>query len=191
MTKTELSLWTGLVTNNDMVLCRVNAPLVSFCFKFIRDGRKANIQGRQIGQGLISTIKKMKATSILELVRKLDDWLDKEVGKEQHRRYPNEGRIMNLQDRHTCILYFTEEQETIEDIIKSIEKLFTDDDKPGIKLSSIHKAKGLEARRVFLLQPEGAAIPHPMAKTLWQREQEMNLLYIAITRAIEEFVYVS
>ena len=49
----------------------------------------------------------------------------------------------------------------------------------------------LEAKRVFLLQPEGATIPHPMAKTARQREQEYNILYIAITRAIEEFVYVS
>ena len=114
-----------------------------------------------------------------------------EVTKEQRRKFPNEGRIMNLQDRHTCIIYFTENQETLDGVISSIEKLFSDDETNGIKLSSIHKAKGLEANRVFLLQPEGASIPHPMAKTSWQREQEFNLLYVAITRAIDELVYVS
>jgi len=70
--------------------------------------------------------------------------------------------------------------------------VFTDSlDTVGIKLSSIHKAKGLEAHRVFFLRPKGGECPHPMAKTGWQRGQEQNLLYVAITRAIEELVYVS
>ena len=58
-------------------------------------------------------------------------------------------------------------------------------------LSSVHKAKGLEAKRVFILQPEGATMPHPAAHTLWEKEQELHILYVAITRAIEELVYVS
>jgi len=184
--------YASLVEDGDMVLCRVNAPLVSQCFTFIRAGRKASIQGRRIGQGLISTIKKMKANNIDELIFKLDEWLATEEAKEQKRKFPNEGHIMNLQDRHMCIIYFTEGQTTIDGTIASIEKMFTDDDAIiGIKLSSIHKAKGLESDRVFLLQPEGASIPHPMAKTDWAREQEYNLLYVAITRAKEELVYVS
>ena len=60
----------------------------------------------------------------------------------------------------------------------------------GVVFSSIHRAKGLEADRVFLLQPKGAEIPHPMAKTAWQKAQERNLLYVAITRAKNELVYV-
>ncbi|KKK71001.1 hypothetical protein LCGC14_2918360, partial [marine sediment metagenome] len=55
----------------------------------------------------------------------------------------------------------------------------------------VHKAKGLEAKRVFILQPKGAEMPHKMAKSKWQIEQEWNCLYIAITRAIEELIYVS
>lgn len=30
-----------------------------------------------------------------------------------------------------------------------------------------------------------------MATLAWEREQEMNLRYVAVTRAIEELVYVS
>jgi hypothetical protein len=44
---------------------------------------------------------------------------------------------------------------------------------------------------VFLLQLRGASVPHPMAKSAWEREQEQNLLYVAITRAIKELVYVT
>jgi DNA helicase-2/ATP-dependent DNA helicase PcrA len=181
-----------LAQEGDMVLCRVNAPLVSECFRFLRAGRKANIQGRDVGQGLISTINKLKAIDVADLVGKLSDWLHTETQKEQAKRIPNEGRIINLQDRHDCLVCFTEGVGTVEGVIRKIETVFTDDKKsPGIKLSSIHKAKGLEAKRVFLLEPKKAPVPHPMAKGKWQIEQEWNLRYVAITRAIEEICYVS
>lgn len=184
--------YTELVADGDFILCRVNAPLVSQCFRFLKAGRKANIQGRDVGQGLTSTIRKLKAISVPDLVGKLDDWLSQETAKEQAKRNPSEARLIALQDRHDCLLAFAEGARTVEDVVAKIASVFTDDKtSPGIKLSSIHKAKGLEARRVFLLQIEGASVPHPMARSAWQRGQEMNLLYVATTRAIEELVYVS
>ena len=237
------SCYRGYVGNGDMILCRVNAPLVSECFKFLREGRKANIQGRDVGQGLISTIQKLMKnfkpwnpptvddsalTGVQEipiLMASLSDWLRQEQRKENAKRNPSEARSIALQDRYDCLVCFTEDIHTevccrlclgerqyedgddcpdcngrgveylpgtVRQVIQKIEDVFTDDKHgEGIKLSSIHKAKGLEAKRVFLLQPEGATIPHPMAKSAWQREQEMNLLYVAITRAKEELIYVS
>ena len=180
--------------DGNMVLCRVNAPLVSQCFRFLKAGRKASIQGRDIGAGLISTIKKLMKDNqdVVELVKRLSDWLHQESAKEQAKRQPNEARMIALQDRHDCLLCFAESAPTVAAVIAKIDSVFTDNkDNPGIRLSSIHKAKGLEAKRVFFLQPQGGECPHPMAKSVWQREQEMNLKYVAITRAIEELVYVS
>lgn len=189
-----MKTYAPVAADGDMVLCRVNAPLVSECFKFLRAGRKANILGRDIGQGLISTVTKLKATTVAELIGKLGDWLDAEIRKENAKKNPSEARVIGLQDRHDCLLCFTEglsATESPEAVVRKIEFVFTDDKtKPGIRLSSIHKSKGLEARRVFLLEPEGATVPHPMAKSAWQREQEMNLRYVAITRAINELVFV-
>lgn len=186
--------YTTVCQAGNMVVCRVNAPLVSQCFRFLKAGRKANIQGRDVGQGLISTINKLSkkgACTVEDLVGKVDDWLQKEMGKENAKRNPSEARLIALQDRADCITTFCEGQDTVQDVIRRIESIFTDDKQvPGIRLSSIHKAKGLEAHRVFLLQPKGCGVPHPMAKTDWQREQEMNLKYVAITRAIEELTYV-
>lgn len=177
--------------DGDMCLCRVNAPLVSQCFRFLKAGRKATIQGRDVGQGLISTIKKMKATNIADLEAKLSDWFHSESQKESAKRNPNEARLIALQDRYDCLQAFTDGCSTIEEVIKRIEAIFVDDkDSPGIRFSSIHKAKGLEAKSVFFLQPEGAPIPHPMAKSPTAREQEFNLIYVATTRAIEELVIV-
>lgn len=200
-----------ILNDGDMVLCRVNAPLVSECFKFLKAGRKANIQGRDVGQGLISTIRRLmkrrdhpisgmpgqefRAGVINEvacLLHRLNDWLYTEQRKEDAKRNPSDARLIALQDRYDCLTCFCEEQRTVEGVVKKIETVFTDEEgNTGIRLSSIHKAKGMEATRVFLLQPEGASIPHPMAKTSQQREQEMNLLYVAITRAKEELIYVS
>lgn len=176
----------------DMILCRTNAPLVSECFKFLKDGRKANIQGRDVGQGLISTIKKMKAIDVAGLSASLSVWLHAETRKENHKRNPSEARLIALNDRYDCLACFCWGQETVANVIKRIEDVFTDDKQDdGIKLSSIHKAKGLEADRVFILQPKSAPMPHPMAKSKWQIKQEWNCLYIAITRAKKELIYVS
>lgn len=183
--------YTGLAADGDMVLCRVNAPLVSQCFRFLKAGRKAQIQGRDIGQGLISTIKKMKANGIIDLTAKLDDWSDKELKKERAKKFPNEARMIMVTDRMDCLACFIAGCDTVDEVIRKIESVFTDDkSSPGIKLSSIHKAKGLEAKRVFFLRPKGGECPHPMAKSAWQKDQELNLCYVAITRAIEELVYV-
>lgn len=182
----------GRVADGDMILCRVNAPLVSQCFRFLKAGRKATIQGRDIGAGLISTIKKLKANSLPELVGKLDDWLYKEEAKENAKRNPSEAKLIALADRHDCLSCFCEDATSVDDVINRIERIFTDDRSgTGIRLSSVHKAKGLEAKRVFILLPKGSGMPHPMARTKWQRKQEDNIFYVAITRAIEELVYVS
>ncbi len=127
----------------------------------------------------------------LNFIWGLGRWFRAEKAKETAKRNPSEAKLIALQDKHDCIVCFTEDCETVKQVTNKIEAVFNDNETDGIKLSSIHKAKGLEARRVFILQPEGATIPHPLAKSPWQREQEMNLLYVAITRAIEELVYVS
>lgn len=190
-----------MVKDGDMVLCRVNAPLVSECFRFIKAGRKANIQGRDVGKGLVNTVKKLAggedrlgSCKVEDLIAALGLWLESEQKKEAAKKFPSEAKMIALQDKHDCLLCFTEGLGTAFalDVVRKIESVFTDDRSVrGIRLSSIHKAKGLEAHRVFLLEPEGATIPHPMAKSRWQVEQEWNLRYVAITRAIEELVYVS
>lgn len=54
----------------------------------------------------------------------------------------------------------------------------------AVRCLTIHKAKGLEADRVFLIRPD--LLPHRLAERSWQRTQEENLLYVALTRAKED-----
>lgn len=180
------------VEEGDFILCRCNAPLVSQCFRFLKIGRKATIQGRDIGQGIIKMIEKFKAHSIPNLVSKVTDWMAKEVEKESAKRNPSDAKIISIQDKADCLICFTEGADNVEQVVRKVEAVFTDDkNAPGVRLSSIHKAKGLEARRVFFLRPSDAPCPHPMARSAWQQDQEYNLCYVAVTRAIEHLVYVS
>lgn len=179
------------VVDGDMVVCRVTAPLVSQCFQFIKSGRKATIQGRDIGQGLSKLVEKMKAESLPELITLLEKWKDGEVAKENAKKFPSSNRIIGIEDKYDCLVYLSAGLRNVEELLTTIEALFTDQEKPGIRLSTIHKAKGLEAENVYLLEPEGATVPHPAAKTESEREQEWNLRYVAITRAIDTLVYVS
>lgn len=180
------------VKAGDMCLCRVNAPLVSQCMRLLRRGVKAYVQGRDIGASIIRTIEKFEAESVTDLVAKTSDWLAAETKKENAKRNPSEDRLISLQDRADCILAFTEGADSVSGVMDRVTWIFSDtDDRTAVRYSSIHKAKGLEARRVFFLRPKGAGCPHPMASSDWQRAQEQNLLYVAITRAIEELVHVS
>jgi DNA helicase II / ATP-dependent DNA helicase PcrA len=188
----KLPLYHDMAREGDFVLCRVNAPLVSQAFKFIKRGVKANIQGRDIGKGLISLVKRLKAQSVQELIRKLDDWREKEVKKEQAKRFPSDNRIIAIQDKVDCLGVFCENEDTVDGVLRRINGIFTaDKNSPGIRLSSIHKAKGMESRRVFFLRPKGAECPHPAARQQWEIEGESNLVYVAVTRAIETLVMVS
>lgn len=187
-----------MVKAGDMVLCRTNAPLVSQCFKFLKLGIKANIQGRDVGQGLVTLVKKLcgkeydggdKVLKINDFLVKLDDWFHSEIDKEQAKKYPSDTRMLGLQDRMDCLVCFADGAATTRELMQKIDFIFTDDKKaPGIKFSSVHRCKGLESKRVFILQPPNSY--QSKKAQAWECTQEDNLRYVAITRAIEELYFV-
>ena len=58
-----------------------------------------------------------------------------------------------------------------------------------VTLSTIHKSKGREWRRVFWWGAN-AYQPSRYARQAWQQGQERNLMYVAATRAQETLVHV-
>jgi hypothetical protein len=65
----------------DMVVCRTNAPLVGPAFRFIANGKKAQIVGGKIGEQLLSFVKKFNAEDAGELMAEVGDWYDQECQK--------------------------------------------------------------------------------------------------------------
>lgn len=184
---TEINNYMEVVKERDMVLCRTNAPLVSQCFRFIAQERKAIIRGRDIATGLLNLVDKMKAISVEDLVSKLETYFQKERDKENAKKFPSENRLMSLDDRELCMNQFIKGAGTVQDVKSKIDRVFNDKETEAIVFSSVHKAKGLEADNVFLLLPKDSPMPHPMAKSPWAKQQEINLIYVAITRAKSNF----
>lgn len=173
---------------NDMVVCRNSAPTVQLAYSLISKKIPAKVMGREIGEGLITLIKKLKARSVLQLEEKLNAWADKEIKKILEK--DPDGNVSKIEDRLECITCFIEFSgaNTVEGIITAIQNMFGDATIGSVILSTIHKSKGLEAKRVFIL--DAWRMPSKYAKKEHQIEQENNLHYVAITRAQEELYYV-
>lgn len=154
----------------DFILSRTNAPLIGLCLKFLRAGRRANIQGRDVGDSLAAFVKKSGARTVEALRDYVEGWCEKECARLSAKRRDTQA----VEDRAACLLELSD-AETIADVVARIEELFSD--RAGtdcIVLSSTHKAKGLERDRVWLLV--GTYMRRPEV-------QEMNLYYVAVTRA--------
>jgi superfamily I DNA/RNA helicase len=80
---------------------------------------------------------------------------------------------------------------TIDALVADIENMFgnTKDGEvpPVLTLSTVHKSKGREWKRVYILG-RSKYMPSPYAKKAWQQIQEVNLEYVAITRAMSELI---
>jgi len=182
--------------DGDLVLCRTTAPLVSACFALIRSGISAAVRGRDIGKSLVAVVDQVsrrRGYSYSDFRGHLGDWMVQALEKiaaEDASPAREDALMQSVNDRYQSILVVWEaaqDLETTQDLIHTIEDLFAVDD-PAVSLSTIHRAKGLEADRVFVLRRD--LMPHPMAKTEEARKQEANLEYVCYTRAKHELVLV-
>lgn len=179
----------------DAVLCRYTRPCVAEALRLIRSGIGARVEGRDIGQGLISLTKKWRTvTNLEELSSKLEDYREREVSKALAKH--NELAAASVQDRVDtllCIIDSLDFSKNVWDLQATIQKLFGDTEPgqtPGVvTFSTVHKAKGREWERVYILGRE-TFMPSRFAKQPWQLDQERNLIYVAITRAKNELIEV-
>lgn len=162
----------------DMVLSRTNAPLIREAFKWLSKGKRARIQGRDIGAGLQSWIKGVGASSVSQLVRAAEEWAAREIARLAAAEKPTDA----VQDRCDCVRALCEGAPSVAEVIARCERLFADNGEPGILLCSTHRAKGLEAERVWLLRETYLRFG--------SSEEERNLLYVAISRSKHELIYV-
>lgn len=177
---------TGTLCTGHMVLCRTTAPLVELFFELLRVGTKATLRGRDLGKGLLRLIDRLGGRSLADFVQRLDVYQREET--EALGREHKTVQAQALDDKASTLRVLAARASTLAEMRLRIEEMFSDDHRPGVLLSTVHRAKGLEAPRVWILRPD--LIPHPMAKKAWEQQQERNIAYVAITRAQEELTYV-
>lgn len=177
--------YNGLVENikdGDFVLCRMNAPLISLALKFISSGRKASVKGIDIGSKIINNLRSTKESNINRAISILKSrYVAAKVEFENSTDKKSKIKLITMEDMLNATEVLAKDCNTIDDMKKKINTLFSDTEKQGIIFSSAHKAKGLEANNVHIIKPE--FMPLKSATLDWEKEQEHNLHYVAITRA--------
>lgn len=74
--------------------------------------------------------------------------------------------------------------ESLESFVQEIDLLTSKEiDEKGVKLMTVHSAKGLESEIVFIVGASNDLFPHKNARTKQDENEERRLFYVAMTRA--------
>jgi superfamily I DNA/RNA helicase len=182
---------------DDVILCRNTAPLVDCAYRLLRSGIGCYVEGRNIGAGLVKLIRRQKRVKLLStLVLHIKEYAETEIAKLMARE--REVEASNLDDAVQTVVLLADKltaegKYRVDDLVEFIEHLFgdtPDGKRPNVlTLATIHKSKGREWGRVYLLG-RSELMPSKWARQPWQVEQEYNLCYVAVTRAKRELVEV-
>lgn len=155
------------ITPGCFVLCRNNYPLMKLYYDLVENGIPAYIKGDNDSLiNILSNYRKYDTHSTFEHLTEL-----------------MKNKNEQVLDNYQTIKILLKKHSNIQECITSLKTMF-EEGVDKVCLSSIHKAKGLEADRVILLEPK------LLEKELdgWQVIEQRNLYYVAITRARKEFL---
>jgi len=174
--------------SGDFVLSRKNAPLAGYCLALLRAGKRARIEGKDVAGQLTRIIYQIKARTIPEFLTGLKGYVEKQSArlKAAHPEEKAGALIANLKDICDTIAALAGDLRSVTELHTRIATLFVKDaDQVGnqIVLSTVHKAKGKETNRTFILKSSFRNID---AKD----GEEANIAYVAVTRAKSELVWV-
>ena len=179
---------TDMFKPDDMVICRNTAPLIKLAYKLISANVQVHIMGKDLGAGIISLIKALRARSLTHLSEKLEKWKQQEIYRLTARQPGTDiSRVMDKCEMVNCFISCSGAT-SVSELIQAVERLF-DNHGMGVVLATVHKAKGLEADNVFIL--DSWLMPSKFAKAEWQQEQEKNITYVAITRSKKKLNYIT
>lgn len=166
-------------TPKSTILARRNSTLVTVALSLREKHIPVVIFGRDFAKTLIATLNKLKGTTSLQLKDSLLSYIEALCTK-----YPH--RAPEFRDEKRCLQAVLSEVSGKREAEKLISSLFSDEETDDTWiLSTIHHAKGKEWDRVFLVEWT------PKVDQPWQKIEERNLKYVAITRARKELMFLS
>lgn len=179
----------------DLVLCRNNAPLIQQAFRFLAMRRRIKIRGRDIGEGLIRTLEHVAQAvpvySRAGMINAAHDWARERervvLARKDLAEEELAGELQELHDLQRTLVLILEGSaaRNLNELTAEIRGLFEDTGGGDfILLSTVHKAKGLEAERCFILSPE--LMPAPYGDPI----EEECILFVALTRAKQHLGFV-
>jgi DNA helicase-2/ATP-dependent DNA helicase PcrA len=173
----------------NFILSRLNGPLLRLCLDFIKAGKPAIVEGRDVGAGLINLINKLTYGNPNYNLRQFLQELRVHVIKTAQELEAKDDleRAKQIQDQGEAMAILAEGCNDIAQLKLHIDRMFEDTNGKSNKiiLSTVHKAKGLESDTVFILCDT--------FNGSWEEGQgeEANLKYVAITRSKNTLVFIA
>lgn len=192
--------WTKMLNSGDMVISRSKAPLLQVYVKLLRRGVKCHIKGKDFGVNLKKILEEidceelntnLKADGVfVRLFDNLFEMRNKIMAKNglDYQDATLTSYVTERYDMINALRILAENYVTKSELIEHIDEMF-DENREGVILSTIHKAKGLEADNVYVLC--NSSMPSKLAKKDWEKVAEQNLIYVAYTRAKKKLGFIS
>ncbi len=159
----------------DFVISRKNAPLLGLCLQAISAGIPARIAGKDLGRDLLEIVNDAKSVTNDDASVFLH--IQKELSKKiEFSKTLEDDTVQNdLVDKLECMRILFEKHSSSKGVEEALQLLCIDQKKSGgvVLFTTAHRAKGLEADRVWLLETTFRS----------DKPEEQNLLYVAQTRA--------
>ena len=169
----------------DFVLARTNLELMQAYHLCLRRKAPAVVAGKDLGRGLITLIESTKAQTIdemnHELTKRRNELAELATDPEA------QEALGELVDQIEAIREIAQDHTRVMTLVNDLEFIFGDDesavldDKNKIVITTIHKAKGRERDRVWLLVDGFARTKSGVLAN----DEEYNVFYVGATRARE------
>ena len=186
----------GEIRNGDMVLSRNTAPLIELQQKLLRINKKVYIQGyKEIRDDFLDIIKQNTKSQKIDVACVTDnglfpqlystlldniDRLMSQVGMDEDEALSHHS-VLYLYDNIKALEVLAMGVVSVDELVEKINVIFNGSKDDSSLLSTVHRAKGLEADRVFIYQ-NSLLLNNPLARKDWEIKTERNLLYVAYTR---------
>lgn len=165
---------------NSAILCRLNSPLVRMAFRLVSENIPCAIVDPAFAARLHEIGKRAYADTS-NPINKLHILRDAHLSRSSARSHDI------ISDLYDTVEFIMEKCEHLGEYRTTIDYLFSNRDR-GIRLSTVHRAKGLEWDTVFILGYIALMPFRPDDKSPGELQQEYNLIYVAVTRAINRLV---
>jgi DNA helicase II / ATP-dependent DNA helicase PcrA len=173
-------------TIDSFVLSRNNAVLFDIALKlWSRNAIFSFSKGKELATGLHALVNQLNTNDAESFRKSLDEWYERTLAKAEEKHAIS--KITRTKQRRATLLALLTCAEP-RGLHALLQRLTTERDNAVVKLATVHGAKGLEADRVYLMRETFARHqerpPDPIP------QEELNLEYVAITRAKRALVWV-
>lgn len=188
------------IKEGDLVICRTRLPLRALALKLINKDFKVKIHPDELQEFMgdykknftPQELRKVLNDDIIEqFFEHVKDRNKKRITRENQNADVIIRKILIKEEVDTMVTtldflkkkYFDWHLNTLDNILKRLKLMLSNPSDDAIRISTIHRAKGLENNRVFILEYDKLPPPRELE---WANIQERNLHYVAVTRPKEE-----